>query len=450
MVILTVMNKNRRLLMVPQYSNYDRSGRFILEADSTWQMCINRIREMLKLMPELSVDIVTPLFDQVITKPQQVNPDLFEKYGRPDFANGVIYPRLQVFPMYIVPNALQSRYDFDMDSWKSLLCTQTYNYDTVYINDPMHLRNFKALFAMKMGYRPRFVVHSHFIDNPSAPKFMTEASLWMGQCEAARRADFNFWQSHSSMSVFFEEIEKEYHTSIVKDIKMKSCPYDDGYSIEEITSPVNYDSAKTQLLDSLKMFKSQGKTIVFVPNRIGREGVSSDYTRCGKFMFEVLPKLASLRSDYVIICGNPSQKIPNHQLMNECGSHGYVNMFHAAPSRDEYKIVASNADIVVAMYGGPNADTYGGTAMRECVELGCAPIMANCNEYKRLGDMVDWPYRCREDMSDTHIVLSKMIEDVKNNGNELAMKKRSFKAIVQELCSFEKTTLTIMKYLFND
>lgn len=364
--------------MQTQLSNYDTNGKFILECDSGWQMVMGRVREMLKLNPTLDIDVMGPYInlddqEQLITAPYKINADLF--------ATG----RLRYIEHWIVPNALATRYDFDYEGISHTLSLEDHKkhdylrYDAVYINDPMHLRNFKAMFMLKGGYKPRYYVHSHFIDIPECPKFPTEASLWLGQCEASLKADYNFWQCESSMNEFMNSMGKWFTQDVVDDVRAKSSPWDDGFSRAEITSPVNKRNMRFTL-DEFRA-KTAGKNIIFVPNRIGGKGRSSDYTNCGKFMFEILPELRKLRQDFVVICGNPNQKFLNSELKEMCGKDGYISLVPDAFNRDEFKFIASQAHVALGLY---DQDAYGGTAARECVQLGCMPLWLDCNEYSRL------------------------------------------------------------------
>ena len=238
----------KRLLVQTQLSNYDSKGRFILECDSGWQMVMGRVREMLRLAPDLHVTVMGPAMDelltQCITHPFDINPDLWDRYGEDG------EDRLEYFGHRIIPNALVTRYDFD---WTALAAGldlgmqklgQAPKYDAVYVNDPMHLRNLKAMFHVVGGYQPRFYVHSHFIDSPSCPKFPNEASMWWGQCEAAMRADHNFWQCRSSMDEFFREMGRFFSHDVVRLVRQKSDPWDDSYSRAEINRDVDCESMR--------------------------------------------------------------------------------------------------------------------------------------------------------------------------------------------------------------
>lgn len=366
-----------RLLVQTQLSNYTPAGKFVLECDSGWQMAMGRVREMLRLEPGLHVTVMGPNADendsQCVTHPVDVNPDLWQRYGHDGER------RLAYLGHRIIPNALVTRYDFgwtgqaiglDLGMQK---IGRAPKYDAVYVNDPMHLRAFKAMFHVVAGYQPRFYVHSHFIDSPSCPKFPKEASMWLGQCEAAIRADHNFWQCRSSMEEFFREMRDFYSPVVTEYVRQKSDPWDDGYSQAEISSPPDMDNVRfVGRLDEL----TRGKRIVFLPNRISPS--SNDYTNGMRFMFEVLPALYARRQDFVVVCGNPNQKFSNDELTRRCGAHGYVSVVPDTLNRDEFKVVAGSADVVLGLY---DQDAYGGTAARECVELECIPLWLDLNEY---------------------------------------------------------------------
>lgn len=429
----------RNMLIQLQLSNYSKDGKFILECDSGWQMMTGRAKVMLERVEDLTITLLCPQYDQLHTLPQHVNPHLFSKFAE----------RIRYVPTTIVPNALATRYDFNYEELKSTLFSNNhegFQYDYVYINDPMQLRNFKALFCLAAPNTPKFFVHSHFIDDPSKPKFPSEASLWMGQCEAARKADFNFWQCGSSMDLFFEQMRKEYKSHIVDETFAKSEPWDDGYSSDEIT---NFDSnsMKNIRFDIEKFHDTvKNKTVIFVPNRIGKEGISSDYTNCGKFMFDILPKLRAYRNDYVVFCGNPSQKILNSELTQICGKDNYVSLVPDSLNRDEFKFVASHSHIAVGLY---NVDSYGGTAARECIELGCLPFWVKNYEYETIAREVSWDplYMSQSSLKSAHIRLDSLLIDLKN-----PVKARTFKTFqtrfakaVRNRCSYEVTTKAALK-----
>ena len=436
----------KRLLVQTQLSNYDTKGNFILECDSGWQMVMGRVREMLKLNPDLQVDVMGPKLEQLITAPDRVNPDLdwhyLYAYVDPTKENR---GRLNYIQHEIIPNALVTRYDLNFELLSKIIGLHNhkkhpeFKYDAVYINDPMHLRNFKAMFMVKAGYRPQFFVHSHFIDNPECPKFPTEASLWLGQCEAAIKADFNFWQCKSAMEVFFESMGKQFQHTVVDAVRAKSLPWDDGYSAEEISTGLEVKNIRFDINAFDRM--TQGKVVLFVPNRIGGRGRSSDYTNCGKFMFDILPELRKRRQDFIVIAGNPSQKFFNHELEQECGPNGYVSLVPDALNRDEFKYVVRHAQIAVGLY---DQDAYGGTAARECIELGCMPLWLDNYEYSSLAREAGMQrLLAKADFSDLVDAADRLMTEA-TDWLWVRRQNAKIRDVVRRRCSYESTTPTAM------
>lgn len=430
----------QKLLVQTQLSNYNTKGQFILEADSGWQMCMGRARVMLELNPELQIDILCPRPSQVVTTPEHLNGDLLREFGN----------RLRFIPHKIIPNAPLTRYDFDMDAESRLLDLAwhknepTRRYTHVYINDPMLLRHFRAMFFLLGGYLPKFFVHGHFIDNPEDPKFPTEVSLWHGQVEAAIKSDYNFWQCESAMRVFFDSMSHDYSEQLCMTAYKKSMPWDDGYSQEEINSDVSNNNMR--FWHGEFNVATQDKNVIFVPNRVGGKGRSSDYTNCGKFLFEVVPELWKKRQDFVVIAGNPSQKFSNEELKELCPA--IVNLVPDALRRDEYKYVAARSDIAVGLY---THDAYGGTAARECIELGCLPLWVDMNEYSSLArDVNDWHYLVKPDLSDCVRQLDELLtladpDNTEENLTRYREYHEAFKKVTRERCSYESTTKLAME-----
>lgn len=428
---------NKRILVQLQLSNYDSSGNWILEADSGFQMCFGRIREMLKLNSKLLFDVIGPTRNTLRTQPEDIVSDLFST------------GKIHWIETSLVANALATRYDFNIREIAANLGLSSVNkYDCVYINDPMLLRHYRALFFLYGKYMPKFFVHSHFIDNIECPKFPTEASLWQGQVEAARKADFNFWQCETSMNVFFDSMSKECQPHVVEEVKAKSLPWDDGYSVSEITQKPDLKNVRFDLTNIVN--RTRDKVVLFVPNRIGGRGRSSDYTNCGKFVFDIVPEIWKRRQDFVVITGNPSQKFSNSEVSTLCPAH--LNIVPDAPNRDEYRLIATISDIVGGFY---TVDTYGGTAARECIELGCIPLWLDCNEYSRIAreaSVSHW--LAKEDFSNIVDVTCQLIDDVikfKNNRrcspDYLVEGVQNLREVVRNRCSYEKTTPAMMKIM---
>lgn len=427
------MAKRQHLLCQLQLSNYDREGKFILEADSGAQMVMGRVRVMLALNPDLHVTVMTPVDETCKTPPQEVYGDLWASYGPSGDR------RLRFVPVQIMRNALATRYDFSIEAYRDVL--RDSNYDAVYINDPMLLRHFRALFHLYAGYMPRFYVHSHFVDNKESPKFPVEASLWLGQCEAALKADYNFWQCSSTLQVFMDSMAKMFREDACWEVYGKSAPWDDGYSAEEIEGVD--DAYDEELITTLNSDAVRGKFTIFVPNRIGGEGRSSDYTNCGHFLFKVIPELWKQRQDFVVIAGNPSQKFSNEEVATRVGP-AYLNLFPGGvPTREQYRTLLSHVDIAVGLY---NVDTYGGTAAREAVHCGATPLWLDNYEYSRLSAGTGFErYLAKPDLSDLVQKTSQLLDDYEKPDLDISLKL--IHGRVLNNCAVENTTRRAMEIM---
>jgi hypothetical protein len=433
----------KRLLVQTQLSNVNyKHNKFDLACDSGWQMVMGRVREMLRRNSELDITVQCPYFEeegelvnQVMEHPVDVYPGLWEKYGA-DGEN-----RLHYAGMDIIHNALVTRFDFD---WTNVAIDldlgmhkvdPSRKYDAVYINDPMQLRNWKAMFYVVAGYQPRFYVHSHFVDVPEVPKFPQEASLWLGQCEAALKADYNFWQCESAMLQFFDSMGKWFTQDVVDDVRAKSLPWDDGYSTMEITDPIDEERMRFTREEWQK--KTEGKVVLFFPNRISPS--SGDYTNGMKFMFELLPQLRQRRQDFVVVCGNPNQKFTNAELEVKCGKDGYIKLTDDTFDRNEYKFVGRNADIAIGLY---NVDAYGGTAARELVELGCVPLWLDNYEYSSLAEEAGISHLlAKPNFSDLVDKACEVIDACKKSQRHLRSHlTHDLIKVVRNRCSYELTT----------
>jgi hypothetical protein len=428
------------MLLQLQLSNYDTSGMFIMECDSGSQMMFGRIREILKIIPDIQIDVLIPKRNKLRTQPEQITPELFET------------GQVHLIEIDILPNALATRYDFNFEVISKALIfdhKEYGKYTHVFINDPMLLRNYKALFLLSAKYRPKFICHSHFIDNIESPKFPQEASLWFGQMEAAYKADVNFWQCRSSLEIFLESASKWLTQEKLDEIKTKSWPWDDGYSHDEMSSPINFDNIRFDLEKFIE--DTQGKTILFVPNRVGGsykgQYRSSDYTNVGKFLFEIVPELWKLRQDFVVIAGNPSQKFTNDEIAELCPA--YYKLVDDAFNRDEYKMIARvGHDISVSLY---SSDAFGGTSNRELLDLGSIPLMTNCNEYADIAKNIDWPNELmiNPDLSNAIEVTNRLIEFVKQSIDDGFVErwKDLFSNEVYRRSAYESTTLEACKIM---
>lgn len=402
----------KRLLIQLQLSNYDKHGKYILEADSGWNMMINRAMIMLDMNKNLTIDMLVPKISQTKTKPTSI----VGKYKNFDRVN---------FICHKLPNhAFKTRYHFNFQ--EEALALKNNYYTHVYINDPMLFRNYKALFNCEFKYNPFFMTHSHFIDNPEAPKVPKEITYWYGQIEAALRSDFNFWQCYSAYKIFLKSMGNFYHQDYVKFVKGKSMPWDDGYSTQEINIPIDYEKLRFKL--------PEDKVIIFVPNRVSYE---FDYTNTCKFLFDWANKLWEMRKDFVVVFGNPNQKVLNAEIIKKCKPA--INVVPNTFTRNEYRYVAKMSHINVGLYDN---DSYGGTAWRELIDAGCLPLSPDVYEYKKFFDKTKYPFKVKPDFSDIVERLDELVEYAKCNN-----KKKNFglKKCVLKECAVENTTEKCMK-----
>jgi hypothetical protein len=158
-------------------------------------------------------------------------------------------------------------------------------------------------------------------------------------------------------------------------------------------------------------------------------------------MFDLLPMLRKRRQDFVVIAGNPSQKFLNSELERECGPNGYVSLVPDAFNRDEFKCVAGFSSIAVGLY---DQDSYGGTAARECIELGCLPLWLNNYEYSSIAREAAWGCLANPDWSDFMMTFDRLL-NINNAGylyrNDFV---KRLQTVVRRRCSYEATTPAAM------
>ena len=421
-----------RVLMQMQLSNYDTQGRYILECDSNFQLTVGRTREWLKHDPTLHIDILVPNGYQTLTSPENLTE------GIPGFAERVTFIRQK-----LTNHAIKTRYDFDFEHVGHVLSEFGDLYTHVYINDPLLYRHFKALFFMKFKSKPKFVVQNHFIDEPKCPKFPSDVSMWHGQVEAAIRADVNVFFGEQLKQDLLGSMKEHYNTKTIKSVEKKTLVWKGCYSSTEINTPV--DLTDLRFDPNHEIFDGQ-KMIVLVPNRVGGMGRSSDYTNAGKFLFEVANEVYKTRQDFVVVAGNPNQKFTNAELAAMCKP--LVNLVPDTFRRNEFRHIARKAHINVGLY---NQDTHGGTAWRECIDLGCMPLSNDMHEYKHFFDKVKYPFRVKNDLSDVAEVFNDLLNHVKKTWyvlpNEHITRSEDFglrKAVVDE-CSYENSAEQCMK-----
>lgn len=423
-----------RVLMQLQLSSYDSAGVYILETDSNFQCNVGRVREWLRIDPGLRVDILVPEDDQTLTAPESLTK------GIPGFDDRVTFIRQR-----LTDHAIKTRYDFTYNHLKARIRRYGKEYTHVYINDPMMFRHYKALFFMEFKTTPKFIVQNHFIDEPKCRKFPSEVSMWHGQVEAALRADVNvFFGEQLKQDLLGSMYDSYYNDEAINVVSKKTLIWKGCYSSAEINTPVDLNDLRFdpnhEVFDGKKM-------IVLVPNRVGGMGRSSDYTNAGHFLFNVANEVYKHRQDFLVIAGNPNQKFSNDELKALCKP--LVNLVPDTFRRNEFRYIARKSHINVGLY---NQDTHGGTAWRECIDLGCLPLSNDMHEYKHFFDKVNYPFRVKNDLSNCAEVFNQLLDYVKNewayqSSDEKVACIKDFglqRAVVDE-CSYENSAEQCMK-----
>lgn len=424
----------KMLLWVPQYSAYNVDGQFVLEVDSNWQLVVTKLPYMLKENFNLHVNVIVP--KNCLTSPAEL---LIDAIGD----NWTDH--ISLIEIDVARNAARTRYDFNYDEWNKALHLSTFkDYTHVYANDPMLVRHLKAIFTLNKKY-PKFIVQTHFLDTPSQPLVEKDLSYWHGTVEGCIKSDIVMWHCQSMCDQFNEAATQDYASHICDNIASKSMIWKSGYSSTEIRKTVNLDKLRFQVSKIKNNSPFRDKKIVWVPNRIGGLGKSFDYTNAGKFLFEIVPKLWQKRQDFVVIAGNPNQKISNDEIRERCPA--YVKLVDGPLNREEYRFLSRQADIVAALY---TIDTNGGLAALESIEMGAVPLFPDIYEYKHYFDKVNWPQELRvaPDLSDTDVVLDRLLSEVPFDppfASNFCLKTKELREYVRNYSSYEETTKRAMQ-----
>lgn len=408
-----------KILWQLQLSNYTKEGKFVLSADSNWQIFITKLLEIIKLDENIHVDVILPEINDCLESPISALYDI-----------GISLKNVHPIYIPIQANALATRFDFP---WKVILeKIKPYmdDYTHVYINDPLLLPHYKALFHINTKNKPKWILQTHFLDSPMARVVDDEISYWHGTIEACTKADIFLWHCTSMQDIFKQALLKEHTNDFVNTLMKKSDVWKDGYSITEIRKSIDMNNVRFNLNAEMS-----AKTIIWVPNRVGGLGKSFDYTNNGKFLFEIIPELWKKRQDFIVIVGNPNQKISNNEIAENCPA--YVKLIDGPLNRDEYRYLSSCADIVVGLYTN---DTNGGLASLESIEFGAAPFFPDIFEYKKYFDAVNWPndLRISPDLNDAHLILDNLLN--KLYSDDLSDKITKLIKFIRDYSSYESTT----------
>jgi len=412
-----------KILWQLQLSCTTPDGKFVMTADSNWQVFITKATEMIKLNQSLHFDVIVP-------KKNQCTEDIDELVHDAGITQNISLIRIP-----IIANAAATRFDFPYALVQEKLKNTLKKYTHVYINDPLQLSHYRALFHLNRE-KPKFILQTHFLDSPVARVVDPELSYWYGTVDACRKSDMFLWHSDSMQEIFRDALYKEFRPEIVHNIMMKSGVWKSGYSINEIRRPVNEKNIR------FDVSQFACKTLVWVPNRVGGLGKSFDYTNNGKFLFDIVPKLWHKRKDFVIVAGNPSQKISNDEIAALCPA--YVKLVDGPLNRDEYRWLSTRSNIVVGLYTN---DTNGGLASLESIEFNAVPLFPDVYEYKKYFDAVDWPdhMRVKPDLSDIIDVSYRIIDACWERQTQQRVIRMA--EYIRQYASYEHITASMMQKL---
>lgn len=397
------------------FANEGEDSKFSLTGDSNWTVFISKAKAMLELDPTIKFDIVMP-----------ENWKCHEDYLVLLIEHGIAHA-VNVIQLDIMCSALSTRYDFDYVQLESDLAVNAEKYTHVYINDPCLTANYMSVFN-SFGLRPKYITQCHFLNTPSNPLVPTDVSYWWRTVEAYFKSDLMIWHSEAQENEFFAALS---HCGVLHADITKSFVWKSGHSIAGCNRIICMDNLRFDP-DVLE----NGKPIVWLPNRIGGLGKSFDYTNNGAFMFDT--DFADL--DFIIVAGNPSQKISNDELAEQ--EPRYMKLVDGALNLDEYTYLSRRADIVVALY---TKDSNGGIAVLEAIHNNVIPMMTNVNEYKKYFDSVNWPFWARvgSGLNNTADVLHELL----TNRDVFQHYTDAVKRYVDEHMSLEATTKLFMERL---
>lgn len=282
---------NAKILWQLQLSCYDALGKFTFTADSNWQIFITKARELFKLNPNLEIDVLVP------------QRHAWGEDVRDLLSASLPGAKVTEIQIPIQANAIATRYDFPMVEISNCIafCRSFSEYTHVYINDPMLMRHYKTMFMLKkLDKHPMFILQTHFLDSPVDQVVPEHFSYWHGTVEGVSKADVALWHCDSMLEVFKKALSMDYTQKVSDAILEKCAVWKDGYSISEIREPVNHSNVRFNL-ETLK-----GKTVIWVPNRVGGLGMSFDYTNNGAFLLKKFHNFGNSKDKILLLL----QEIP--------------------------------------------------------------------------------------------------------------------------------------------
>jgi hypothetical protein len=147
----------RKLLIQSQFTNHTSIGKFDIENDVHFNKIINIIQTMLNLDEQLQIDIIVPLHMDCVKDIIEMFPELFP-------TGEISHGRVRLKETTIIPNTTAAHYDFDFTTMSRLLQLKLHKecsyerYTHAFIDDPILLNSYKAIFQINGDYQPKFFV----------------------------------------------------------------------------------------------------------------------------------------------------------------------------------------------------------------------------------------------------------------------------------------------------
>ena len=312
-------------------------------------------------------------------------------------------------------DAFTNRQHFDVYFWKPLIDKDC---DIIISNITEQSRNLKTLIETSKK-KTKLITQCFWIDCPTIGEAKVPESYsydWR-QIDGYECSDLCVFTCESTKEAFNENARNKIFGCYIDNIMDKSVIWDFGFSVTE---------AEKYRVD--KPLKDK-KTILFL-NRLS--GIN--YTRHIEFI-EAINKISKYRKDFEVVFTNPSGKIEDEWLKENCAN---VKLINSPLSRKDYWELLYTSDI---SFHGYTTERMGGCANTESIYCSNIVVMPQVYEYARRGGEA-YPFYIDQNINSENIacVLNKALNS--NNYNTSNMQQRNLDS------SFEGQSEAILDSLF--
>jgi len=334
------------ILYVMQQSIYNNEGKW-LSADSNINMFAGFARELVKhvdwhlyvLIAQLNMFADIESYDEIFQ-----------------------HENITYIPYYFPVDAFRNRYNFSVSSFEYILDqypSTVIDFDVIINNITEQSRNIKTLLHLKK-LNTKLITQCFWIDAPEIgeAKVAKEISYDWRQTDGFECSDLAVFTCNSTKSAFIHNAMQKFNPRIVKKIESKSTVWDFGYSIDEALVPIS------------KQEHPEKVRVLFL-NRLS--GIN--YAHHLEFI-EAVNNLYHKRQDFEVVFTNPSRKVEPKLIRASCEAAIKYNDDKPL-NREEYWRLLWGSDISVHLF---TMERYGGCALRESIEAGNIPVVANIFE----------------------------------------------------------------------